>query len=110
MQSGLEDVLIVLDGVHGMITEAPLPNQPVHVLAPPDNDADDRIPPSAEGTSIAPGSVGTDLDRSVEHYRAVGEAQNHKYGDKNSPAPNYNMTPENPAQPPSPPASSPPHP
>ena len=112
-QSGLEDVLIVLDGVHGTITEAPLPNQPVHVLPPPDNDAaahSGADPRPAAGSQPAPQSVATDLDRSVEHYRAVGAAQNHKYGDKNSPAPNYNVTPDSPVRPPSPPPSSPPRP
>ena len=107
MQSGLEDVLIVLDGVHGTITEAPLPNQPVHVLAPPDSEADERVSPPVEGISPAAPTVVTDLDRSVEHYRAVGAAQNHKYGDKNSPAPNYNATPESPARPALPPSPAP---
>jgi len=103
MQSGLEDVLIVLDGVHGTITETPLPNQPMHLLAPPDSDAGERFSPAAESGSAAASTVVTDLDRSVEHYRAIGAAQNHRYGDKNSPAPDYNVTPENPARPVPPP-------
>jgi rod shape-determining protein MreC len=99
LQNGLEGVLIVLDGVHGTIlgdgrTEAPLPNQPVHLLAPP--------PESAEASPAAlpqTQAASTDLDRSVDRYRAIGAAQNHRYGDKNSPAPNFNAAPEPPSSP-----------
>ncbi|MBV8844089.1 MAG: rod shape-determining protein MreC [Bryobacterales bacterium] len=88
LQNGVEDVLIVLQGVHGTITEAPLPNQSVHLLAPPP-EPDSEAAPSRQPVSRASG-VATDLDRAIERYRAIGAAQNHKFGDKSSPAPNFN--------------------
>jgi rod shape-determining protein MreC len=94
LQNGLEGVLIVLDGVHGTITEAPLPNQPMHLLAPPPESAEasPALLPQTQGAS-------TDLDRSVDRYRAIGAAQNHRYGDRNSPAPDFNAAPEPPPPP-----------
>jgi rod shape-determining protein MreC len=88
LQNGLENVLVVLDGVHGTILETPVPNQSVHLLAPPADLQKDTAtdPPRV----VQPSGVGTDLDRTMEHYRAVGAAQNHKYGDKSTPAPNFN--------------------
>jgi rod shape-determining protein MreC len=96
LQDSLENVLIVLDGVHGSITEAPVPNQSVHLLTPPaETDtaaATQALPPGAA-------AVGTDLDKAIEKYRAIGAAQNHKYGDKGSPAPNYNAPLDDSAKP-----------
>ena len=40
LQNGLEDVLIVIDGVHGIIPDAPPPDQPVHLLAAPADQTD----------------------------------------------------------------------
>jgi rod shape-determining protein MreC len=97
LQNGLEGVLIVLDGVHGTITESPLPNQPVHLLAPPPDSAEDSPAPLPSPAQTQAAS--TDLDRSVDRYRAIGAAQNHRYGDKNSPAPNFNAAPEPPPSP-----------
>jgi rod shape-determining protein MreC len=102
LQDSLENVLIVLDGVHGSISEPPLPNQSVHLLAPP-AESESAVPAQA----LPPGTaaVGTDLDKAIERYRAIGAAQNHKYGDKSSPAPNYNAPVEDAARPaPNPPA------
>lgn len=116
MQSGLEDVLIVLDGVHRTITEAPLPNQPVHLLPPPGDapaadpskDVSNQSGSAGGGVAAASQSASTDLDRLVQRDRAIGAAQNHKFGDKNSPAPNFNAAPDKAARPPGPaPASSP---
>jgi len=86
--NGLEDVLIVIDGVHGPIPDAPLPDQPVHLLAPPGPDESSADAPSQSGAHL------TDLDRAAQNTRAIGEAQGHKFGDKNSPAPNYNLPPQ----------------
>lgn len=104
LQDSIENVLIVVDGVHGTISESAVPNQAVHLLTPPtETDAPAgpspaQAPVSAvqgtlqgNGQGAAPGGTqGTDLDRTIERYRAIGAAQNHKYGDKSTPAPNYN--------------------
>src|SRR5882724_3841479 len=45
-QNGLEEVLIIVEGVHAPIPDAPAPNQPVHLLAPPP-------PDPTEGASAA---------------------------------------------------------
>ncbi len=86
--NGLDDVLIVIEGVHGTIPNAPPADQTVHLLDPPgpDGPADPEVP--AQG-----GARVTDLDRKVQSYRAIGEAEHHTFGDKNSPAPNYNLPP-----------------
>jgi rod shape-determining protein MreC len=75
MQHGIEEVLIVLQSVHG---ELPGPEQmsaPGTYLAPP--------PPSqstgAETTAV-PSSINTPADRLLDKYRRIGEAQGHKFG------------------------------
>jgi rod shape-determining protein MreC len=104
LQDNLESVLIVLDGVHGSITETAVPNQTVHLLAPPAESV--AAPAATQDLQAIPRSAGTDLDRTVEHYRAIGEAQKHKFGDKNTPAPDYNAPLDEPSRPA---ATAPPH-
>jgi rod shape-determining protein MreC len=87
LQNGLEDVLIVMNGVHAQIPEAPPQEQNVHLLPPPPADTTD----SADSTPARSGPQATDADRLVEHYRNLGAAQKHSYGDRGSPAPNYNL-------------------
>lgn len=93
LQNGLDDVLIVIDGVHGSIPPVAAPDEPVHLLQPPA--PEDPVPtadlPAQGGTHL------TDLDRVTEKYRAIGQAQHHIFGDKSTPAPNYNLAPPAPA-------------
>jgi len=87
-QEGLEEVLIVIDGVHAPIPDTPPSNQSVHLLAPPPDDA---------GGSAAPMETGpdaTDADRIIDRYRRIGEVEKHTYGERGTGAPNYNLTPE----------------
>lgn len=86
-KNGLEEVLIVVEGVHAPIPDAPVTDQTVHLLAPP--------PPDTGGpaTVVQPmqtGPVSTDADRIEEQYRKLGEKQNHVYGQRGNGAPNYN--------------------
>lgn len=111
LQNGLEDVLIVVNGIHSQIPEAPPQEEGVHLLNPPPADPSD----SADSTPARSGPSGTDADRLVEHYRNLGAAQKHSYGDRGSPAPNYNLnvdeTQRKPAVPePKSPGNPPPHP
>jgi rod shape-determining protein MreC len=93
-QNGLEEVLIVLEGVHVSIPDGPGGNQPVRLLAPPPPEGD----PAAASTPAQSG-LSTDADRLIERYRKIGDAQKHVYGGRGSVAPNYNLTLEQPANP-----------
>jgi rod shape-determining protein MreC len=86
-KNGLEEVLIVVEGVHTGIPDAPVPNQTVHLLAPP--------PPDAVGSApmvqpMQTGPVSTDADRVKEIYRKFGEQTKHVYGERGNGAPNFN--------------------
>jgi rod shape-determining protein MreC len=74
LRRGLQDVLILTEGVHQAIPEAAPGMQPMY-LAPP---------PPGDGTpaEVAPvgRSAGTEADRLRGQYKALGEAQNHVYG------------------------------
>jgi rod shape-determining protein MreC len=87
LQNGLEEVLIVVDGVHRDLPEISAGDQPVHLLDPP---------PAEDGAEAAPIESGprvTDADRLVDRYKKIGEAQKHVYGEHGSGAPNYNLDP-----------------
>jgi rod shape-determining protein MreC len=85
LQNGLEEVLIVIEGVHVPIPETMSASQPVHLqdVAPPD--------PSADATPAQAGAAATDADRLVDRYRKIGEAEKHVYGVSAGGAPNYNI-------------------
>lgn len=91
LQNGLEDVLIVIEGVHAQIPDIRTTNQPMHLLAPPPSETDVGEP-AGDGLS-------TDADRLLERYRKVGEAQKHVYGVRGSGAPNYNLSIEDAVRP-----------
>jgi rod shape-determining protein MreC len=84
-QNGLEEVLIVIDGVHGTIPEPAPASQPVHLLDPPPAE-----PGDAPATGAPRSGPASDADRIVEQYRKIGEAQKHVYGVRGTGAPNYN--------------------
>jgi rod shape-determining protein MreC len=116
---GLEDVLIILNGVHEEIPQLPAvngpgTNGPVYVApAPP---APAAAAPAATGPAnldatnpdatrpdptkpgaikpAAPGELGqprTEADRVRDKYKAIGDSQHHVFGDPNAPsAPNFN--------------------
>jgi rod shape-determining protein MreC len=100
-QHGLEEVLIVLEGVHG-----PLPEQPVqtgiYLGTPPPED------PDAIGEAASRG-LRTDADRLRERYRAIGDAQGHAFGEGGPGArpPDFNLPGTSP-RPATPPAEAPP--
>jgi rod shape-determining protein MreC len=89
-KNGLEEVLIIIEGVHSKIPDAPLANQPVHLLTPPPGEAD-SIPAAAPAKT---GPLTTDADRIREQYRALGDAQKHVYGERGNGAPDYNAAPK----------------
>jgi rod shape-determining protein MreC len=95
LQHGLEDMLIILSGVHQEIPDTPPGNQPVYIgPAPPDAvktpAADGGGAPADASGAMAPA---TEADRLRAHYKALGNAQNHVFGE-NLPGqkpPNFNL-------------------
>lgn len=118
MQNGVEEVLIVLEGVHQQIPDMPAAGAAVHLqsLPPPDASA------AAVPASVPPtGAPGTDADKLRDRYKAIGDAQGHKFGegapgskppDFNAPPVPTTSTPPKPTapKPPAPPVASAPSP
>lgn len=92
-QNGLEDVLIVVEGVHAPIPGSPTGTQPVHLLTPPPAEPGAPAVPSS-----APAGPLSEADRIVDRYRKIGEAQKHVYGARGKGAPNYNLNPDDAAK------------
>jgi rod shape-determining protein MreC len=72
LQRGLQDVLIMVEGVHQAIPDELVGNQPVYI-AP--------APPAAAQASNTPPAAGTEADKLRAQYKAVGDAQGHKFGE-----------------------------
>ncbi len=88
-QHGLEEVLIVVEGIHQQIPDdVSAVNQPMKLLPPPPADASTE--PGLAAPDGGPQPLSTDADRLRQKYRAIGEAQAHKYGEGMT-APNYNQ-------------------
>ena len=110
LQRGLEDVLIIVEGVHQDIPETPPGMQPMYIAPPP--------PGNASNQPVQPGipTGGTEADRLESAYKALGQAQGHDFGD-NRPGekpPDYTKVGQPAAAPPAkkeqaaPPAAQPP--
>jgi rod shape-determining protein MreC len=101
LQNGLEEVLIVIEGVHVPIPEAQPTSQPVHLQEPPpaessDSSTTDAAPDQAPAQAPAQpptqsGPLTTDADRLVDQYRKIGQAEKHVYGQSAGGAPNFNI-------------------
>jgi rod shape-determining protein MreC len=105
LQNGLEEVLIVTEGVHMAIPDAQPTSQPVHQQDPPPAESSDSSVPDTT-TYAAPdqvpaqaparppmqnGPLTTDADRLVDQYRKIGQAEKHVYGQSTGGAPNFNI-------------------
>jgi rod shape-determining protein MreC len=91
LQAGLEEVLIITEGVHQPIPEAPTPATDVHLQPPPPPEAA-SAPQNAAGEPV----MTTEADRLRARYKKIGEAESHKFGE-NPPGtkpPDFNLTPE----------------
>jgi len=86
LQNGLEEVLIVVDGVHTQIPDAPIANQPVRMQSPPPEESGSDINPAQSGPQA------TEADKLVERYRKIGAVEGHVYGESGHGAPDYNVT------------------
>jgi rod shape-determining protein MreC len=92
--AGVEEVLVILQGVHQQIPNvAPVQQNPVAPLPPPppENSADGSQSPRPQ----------TQADKIVQKYDEIGKQENHVYGAFGSNIPNFNLKPAS-----APPASS----
>jgi rod shape-determining protein MreC len=81
---GVEQVLVVLQGVHQEIPDAPVENTPETLLPPPP-------PENKEGQVTTSTQPQTDADKLVQKYATLGEAEDHKFGGYGSNLPNFNL-------------------
>lgn len=92
LMRGLEEVLVVLEGVHSAIPEGPLPPEgPVFVMTPPP--AETAKPAAGATTVDGLPALSTDADRLREKIRRIGEVQGVQFGNAGSRLPNFNMDP-----------------
>jgi rod shape-determining protein MreC len=76
-QGGLEEVLIVVEGVHQPIPEDEIASPNYKLLQPPPDVAADGDAGAVRSNAV----LSTDADRLHDQYRQVGEQQNHVYGE-----------------------------
>lgn len=103
-QQGLEEVLVVTEGVHQPIPESEMvASSGVYIMPAPKPAA--GVAPSEP--SSTPPALSTDADRLRQRYKRIGEAQNHTFGSGGVGArpPNFNLNPD--APPPAPRAVAP---
>lgn len=90
MQHGLDDVLIIVEGVHQEIPPVPPANQPVYIAPlPPSEQKEPKLSAGDNGTAGAANGApangsqpaGTEADRLRAIYKSVGDAQNHTFGE-----------------------------
>lgn len=94
---GVEEVLVVLHGVHQPIPSAPPENTAAVTLASPPSETGDDAAHTAKPQ--------TQADKIVQKYEAIGKDENHVYGAVGSSVPNFNLKPA--ATPPNPVATGP---
>jgi len=83
---GVDEVLVVLQGVHQQIPAAPVVQEAaVKMLQPP--------PADSEATGAQTSRPQTQADKIVEKYDALGKEQGHVYGAVGSSIPNFNVKP-----------------
>lgn len=91
VQHGVEDVLIILQGVHQEIPENAPANQPVYLT--PSVPSGAPAPGSAGVQPPAAPAVSTEADKIRNMYKAIGEAQSHTFGEglPGSKPPDFNI-------------------
>ncbi|MEK7404803.1 MAG: rod shape-determining protein MreC [Acidobacteriota bacterium] len=89
LRGGLEEVLIVLEAVHLELPESRATSADIHLLAPP------PAGETVKAQSPPLGGAATEADRLRERYKAIGEAQGHKFGEglPGSKPPDFNLDP-----------------
>ena len=93
---GVEEVLVVLDGVHAPIPVGVAAEEvPAKSLPPPP-------PEDKQNSGTQPGMVQTEADKLLQKYQTVGKEQGHVYGGIYSGLPNFNAKPPAPGTTPPP--------
>jgi hypothetical protein len=98
-QNGVEEVLIVIEGVHQAIPEHKVEVAgEVKILPPPPADA--NAPTTA--TEDLKTGLQTEADRLKDRYKKIGEIENHKFGEglPGSKPPDFTIDPDKAAKPP----------
>ena len=97
-QNGLEEVLIITEGVHSAIPEMAVPNQEIHVQPPPPPEGVNVAAPSGPSGASGPVPVTapptgplSDADRILDRYRQIGIAEKHEWGVRGRGAPDFNV-------------------
>jgi rod shape-determining protein MreC len=86
LRGGIDEVLIVVEGVHGLVPDPPRPSSnEVQILPPPPEEASPE-----ENLSPASRALPTDADRLRERYRRVGDSQGHNFGANPGRPPDFN--------------------
>ena len=80
---GVDEVLVVLQGVHQVIPTAPVVEETTAKMLPPPVGPDDTGAPTTKPQ--------TEADKVVEKYTTIGKEQNHAYGAYGSTLPNFNQ-------------------
>src|SRR6185369_14952431 len=92
-QNGLEEVLVVMEGIHQEIPDSSaVPSNDIYIMPAPPADKSSSSP-----TSDQPGSnLTTDADRMRERYKRIGDAQGHVFGQglPGGKYPNFNLNPD----------------
>ena len=102
LMRGLEEVLVVLEGIHLAIPEGALPPEgPIFVMPVVPTDVTKTNPQSAAAPDNNP-ALSTDADRLREKIRRIGELQGVRFGNAGPRLPNFNMDPAQVTRPPQP--------
>jgi rod shape-determining protein MreC len=118
LQGGLEEVLIVIEGVHQALPDPRTEVNSGFSILPPPPDAEKPKSPTSGAPGATPAPSGgatpagtssalmTDADRLRERYKKIGEAQRHVFGTglPGSKPPNFNLDPNAPKPEPGTPA------
>jgi rod shape-determining protein MreC len=92
LQGGLEEVLIVLEGVHQPIPDSVTPAAEIHLQAPPASEGSAAPKPAPTVEPV----MTTEADRLRTRYQKIGQAEGHKFGENlpgSKPA-DFNLNPE----------------
>jgi len=94
LHRGLEDVLILLEGVHQSLPNEQAASQPIYIAPPPPA-------PGPAGPSPEHSSTGTEADRLRQQYKDIGDAQGHRFGEglPGSKPPDFNLNRKTPVSP-----------
>ena len=108
LQRGLEEVLIVLEGVHQMIPEGTGPATGPVTLMPPPPDTDEARIAAQKAAEAGIPALSTDADRLREKIKRIGEIQGVRFGNAGARLPNFNMDPNQVSRPAAPVLAPPP--